>query len=221
MSSSVPATAIWALGITQIVGYGSLYYSFSVLAPAVGNSFGLPIEWVFGALTIALLIGGLTAPWTGRMLDRFGAARSMSMGSILVSIFLLLVAMAPNGMFFAFALAGMQVASTLVLYPAAFAVLVQMGGRQAQSNITHLTLIAGFASTLFWPLTALLEDQIGWRGSYLVFAGMNMVVCLPLHLWLSRLSRRATPAPANLATFQQPVRVSAHPPKPNCSFHWC
>lgn len=205
MSKPVPASAVWALGITQIVGYGSLYYSFSVLTPAIGNSFDLSDEWIFGALTIALLIGGLAAPWTGRMLDQFGAARSMSLGSILVSVFLLLMAVAPNGTFFALALTGMEIASTLVLYAAAFAVLVQLGGRQAQTSITHLTLIAGFASTLFWPLTAVLETQIGWRTSYVVFAGLNILICLPLHLWLGHLSNRATPGPVDAAATRPPV----------------
>ncbi|GAB5428107.1 MAG: arsenite efflux MFS transporter ArsK [Devosia indica] len=216
MSKPVPATAVWALGITQIVGYGSLYYSFSVLAPAIGDSFGLSAEWIFGALTVALLIGGLAAPWTGRMLDRIGAARAMSLGSILVTIFLLLMAIAPNGTVFALALGGMEIASTLVLYAAAFAVLVQLAGRQAQANITHLTLIAGFASTLFWPLTAVFEDQIGWRGSYVIFAGMNLLICLPLHLWLGRMSNRAATAPTDAAT----TRSLAMPPSDNPKSKW-
>lgn len=189
MSKPVPAAAVWALGITQVVGYGSLYYAFSVLAPGIATSFGWSTEWIYGALTFALLIGGLAAPWTGRMLDRFGAARAMTAGSLLVSLFLLLMALAPTGPVFVLALTGMEVASTLVLYAAAFAVLVQIGGHGAQASITHLTLIAGFASTLFWPLTALLDGQLGWRGSYLVFAGLNLVLCLPLHFWLSRLCK--------------------------------
>lgn len=187
MSKPVPATAIWALGATQIVGYGSLYYSFSVLAPAIGASLGWSTEWVFGVLTVSLLVGGLVSPFTGRLLDRFGAARMMTLGSALVSLSLILLALAPSPIAFALALVAMEMASTLVLYAAAFAALVQLGGRQAQASITHLTLIAGFASTLFWPLTAVLDAHLGWRTTYLLFAGLNLVVCLPLHFWLSRL----------------------------------
>lgn len=187
MSKPVPAAAIWALGATQIVGYGSLYYSFSVLAPAIGASLGWSTEWVFGVLTISLLVGGLVSPFTGRLLDRFGAARMMTLGSALVGLSLVLMALAPNPIAFALALVAMEMASTLVLYAAAFAALVQLGGRQAQASITHLTLIAGFASTLFWPLTAVLDAGLGWRTTYLLFAGLNLVVCLPLHFWLSRL----------------------------------
>ena len=128
MSKPVPAAAVWALGATQIIGYGSLYYAFSVLAPAIGESFAWSAEWVFGALTLSLLLGGLVAPLTGRLLDRLGAARGMSLGSLLVSIMLVGMALAPSGPLFALALVLMEMASTLVLYPAAFAVLVQLGG---------------------------------------------------------------------------------------------
>lgn len=187
MSNPVPATVVWSLGLTQVIGYGSLYYAFSVLAPAIGASFGWSSEWVFGTLTLSLLLGGVVAPFSGRLLDRIGAARGMSLGSLLVSLTLVGMALAPSGPLFVLALVLMEMASTLVLYAAAFAVLVHLGGRQAQASITHLTLIAGFASTLFWPLTALLEAQIGWRSTYLAFAALNLLLCLPLHVWISRL----------------------------------
>ena len=202
MSNPVPATVVWSLGLTQVIGYGSLYYAFSVLAPAIGTSFGWSAEWVFGALTLSLLLGGLVAPFSGRLLDRLGAARGMSLGSLLVSLMLVGMALAPSGPVFALTLVLMEIASTLVLYPAAFAVLVQLGGRDAQASITHLTLIAGFASTLFWPLTALLESQMGWRGTYLVFAALNLLLCLPLHFWISRLPASRAQAETAVAAGQ-------------------
>ena len=77
-------------------------------------------------------------------------------------------------------------AAAFVLYPLAFAALAQIAGAAAQRQIVHLTLIAGFASTLFWPLTTLLTAQLGWRGTYLVFAGLNLVACMPVHMALAR-----------------------------------
>lgn len=177
---------IWALGATQVIGYGTLYYAFSVLAPELAAAFGWNNELVFGALTVALLLGGVAAPAAGHLAERFGAARIMVWGSLVSAVLLALAAVAPNGWLFALALIGMEVASTLVLYATAFSALVQMGGQGAQRSITHLTLIAGFASTLFWPLTSGLLEVMDWRGVYLVFALMHLAVCAPLHLWLSR-----------------------------------
>jgi MFS family permease len=187
---------IWALGVTQVIGYGTLYYSYSVLAPELAVAFGWSIEWVFGALTVALLLGGVAAPFAGHLAERFGAARLMVWGSLLSGLLLGLSALATDGWQFALALIGMEVASTLVLYATAFSALVQMGGQGAQRSITHLTLIAGFASTLFWPLTSALLAVMDWRGVYLVFGLLHLVVCAPLHFWLARQPAVAVPAPA-------------------------
>jgi MFS family permease len=200
MEDRIPARTVWALGTTQVIGYGTIYYAFSVLAPEIGRTFGWSPQWVYGALTIALLAGGLLAPVAGHLADRFGAARTMFLGSIAVSVTLVGAALSNTGPVFALFLVAMEVASCLVLYAAAFAALVQAGGQGAQRSITHLTLIAGFASTLFWPFTSLLLTVMDWRAVYLVFAGLNLLVCAPLHLWLSRFRPREAAVTATRAS---------------------
>jgi MFS family permease len=195
MQDRLPAAAVWALGATQIIGYGTLYYSYSVLAPEIGREFGWPPEWIFFALTLALLAGGLLAPPAGQLVDRYGAVRTMTLGSIAAAAMLAAAGLAPNGYAFTAALVGMEIASTAVLYATAFAAIVELGGRNAQRSITHLTLIAGFASTLFWPLTALLLTWMDWRAVYLVFAAMNLLICAPLHLSLGRVRAPRPTAP--------------------------
>jgi hypothetical protein len=86
----------------------------------------------------------------------------------------------------------MQIATCFIFYSTAFVVIVQAGGRWAARSITHLTLIAGFASTLFWPVTTWLYAELSWREVYVLFALLNLVVCLPIHLWLTRLPRTDT-----------------------------
>jgi MFS family permease len=188
---NIPAAALWALGLTQIIGYGTLYYSFSILVPSIALELAWPEQWVFGALSASLLVGGLFAPTAGRWADRFGAGRVMTFGSAAGAAALVACAAAPGRVTFVLALVTMELASAFVLYSAAFVAIVQIGGAKAQRSITHLTLIAGFASTLFWPLTAALHEYLSWREVYLVFAGINVAICLPLHAWLARLSRRA------------------------------
>ncbi|MER9747246.1 arsenite efflux MFS transporter ArsK [Mesorhizobium sp. M0140] len=187
---SVLRKAIWALGLTQIIGYGTLYYSFSILAPAMAGEFGLTEGWVFGALTASLFAGSLFAPTAGRWADRFGAGRIMTVGSVAAAVALALCAVAPDRVSFVVALLAMELASSFVLYSAAFVAIVQIGVPRPQRSITHLTLIAGFASTLFWPLTSALHAHLTWRAVYLLFAALNLGLCLPIHAWLMRLSRR-------------------------------
>jgi MFS family permease len=188
--AKAPPLAIWALGLTQIVGYGTLYYSFSILAPAIAAELLLPEQWVFGAFSAALLAGSLLAPTAGRWADRFGAGRVMTLGSIGAAGALAAAALAPERLSFMAALVAMELASCFVLYATAFVAIVQIGPLAAQRSITHLTLIAGFASTLFWPLTTALHAHLTWREVYLVFAALNLALCLPVHAWLNRLSHR-------------------------------
>ena len=180
-----PVAAIIALGVTQIIGYGTLYYSFSILAADMAKGLGWTTEWVFGALSAALLIGGATAPWVGRLIDMIGAGRVMAVGSLAASTSLAACALAPGSAAFVAALIAMETASNLVLYGAAFALLVQIRPRAAQRSITYLTLIAGFASTVFWPVTTALHERMSWQDVYLVFAGLNLAICFPLYVWLS------------------------------------
>ncbi|MCQ8873104.1 arsenite efflux MFS transporter ArsK [Mesorhizobium sp. LMG17149] len=187
---SVLRKAIWALGLTQIIGYGTLYYSFSILAPAMAGEFGLTEGWIFGALSASLFAGSLFAPTAGRWADRFGAGRIMTVGSVAAAVALALCAVAPDRVTFVLALLAMELASSFVLYSAAFVAIVQIGVPRPQRSITHLTLIAGFASTLFWPLTSALHAHLTWREVYLLFAALNLGLCLPIHAWLMRLSRR-------------------------------
>lgn len=194
------AGAVWGLGVSQIVGFGTLYYSFSILAPAMARDFSVSVEWIFGALSVSLLVGGLTAPLTGRLVDRHGAGQMMGLGSIASAASLAACALAPERYSFALALVVLQIASGFVLYNTAFALLVQIAPRRAPKTITHLTLIAGFASTLFWPITTVLHDKLAWHQVWLVFAAANLLICAPINWRLSRLTRQVAVPPATVFT---------------------
>ena len=167
----VPSVAVvWLLGVSQIVGYGTLYYSFAILAGGAAASLHWPASWLFGAFSLGSLLGGLAAPEVGRRLDRHSAGAVMTLGSVVAALALLVAGLAPNGLVFAGAIVVMQICGTLVLYDAAFTALVQATGPDARKRITQLTLIAGFASTIFWPLTSWLTTLLDWRSIYLAFA---------------------------------------------------
>ncbi|GGE52137.1 MFS transporter [Agaricicola taiwanensis] len=189
---------IAALGLSQIIGYGTLYYSFSILAPAMARDLGWPVEWVFGALSTALLLGGLVAPQAGRWIDRYGAGRVMTAGSLAAAAALLACALAPAGAVFVPALVAIEMASTLVQYNAAFPLLVQRDAHRAQQHIVWLTLIGGFASTIFWPITTALHTFLSWEQVYVIFAAMHLAICLPIHAWLSRPARASAAGGARL-----------------------
>ena len=210
LAPRAPAWMIWGLGLTQIIGYGTLYYSFGALAPHLAASFDWPEAALFGTLAASLLLSGAIAPWAGKLADRHGAGPMMALGSLAAALALVGCALAPNGPAFTAALFAIELAAAFVLYPLAFAALAQIAGAAAQRQIVHLTLIAGFASTLFWPLTTFLIAELGWRSTYLVFAGLNLVVCVPLHLAMARhvrQSRAAGRVPAVTLGVARPEQV--------------
>lgn len=180
-----------ALGLTQIIGYGTLYYAFSILAPGMANDLGVTLEQVFGVFSVSLFVGGLSATLIGRQMDRIGAATVLTSGSVLAAATLVLCAWSPSLVVFALAVVLLEVSSGMVQYQAAFAALVEIDPRTASRSITYLTLIGGFASTIFWPISTALLDVLTWREIYLVFAAMNLFLCAPLHFWLMRKRKAA------------------------------
>ncbi len=188
---------IVALGFTQVAGYGALYYAFAVLAPEMTRSFGWAPEWTYGAFAVGLLAGGLAAPFAGGLIDRHGTRAMMSLGSVLAAASLFALSQARGPVSFYAAMVALEIVSTLVLYDAAFTALTQAHGPGARRAISKLTLIGGFASTLFWPLTTALLAAYDWRTIYQIYALGYLMICLPLHALL--LPRAAGPAASKAA----------------------
>lgn len=182
---------VLALGATQIIGYGTLYYAYPILAHAIAQEFGASASTLFAILSIGLLLGGLAAPRLGRAMDVHGAPRLMAIGSGIVALMVAALALAQNIVVFGIVFIVVEVASITVLYDAAFACLALFGGLRARRAITYLTLIAGFASTLFWPLTGWLLELLGWRAVYGIFALLHLLLALPLHALLATRARQA------------------------------
>ncbi|MBX4949639.1 arsenite efflux MFS transporter ArsK [Rhizobium binae] len=190
--NGISLATISALGLTQIIGYGTLYYSFPILAPGMAKDLGITLEHVFGVFSASLLVGGLSAPTIGKQMDKVGAATVLTVGSLLSALTLALCAWSPSVAVFALAIVLLEVSSGMVQYQAAFAALVESDPKTASRSITYLTLIGGFASTIFWPISAALMGYMSWREIYLVFAALNLLVCMPLHFWMMRKGKAAS-----------------------------
>ena len=187
-----------ALGITQIIAWGSLYYTIAVLAGPMAESLGLTLPVVFGAFSASLVVSGLTAARIGAAIDRLGGRPVLAGGAIASAAALALIAIAPNALVFyaGWALAGVAMAANL--YDAAFSALSQVSGSRYRPALTALTLFGGFASTVFWPLAWYLESRFGWRVTLFAFAGMHLLINLPL--FLGALPRTASRRPSATAS---------------------
>jgi heme exporter protein D len=171
-----------ALGIAQIISWGTLFYAIAVLGEAMRGELGISATWLFGAFTVGLLISGIVSPAVGGLVDAQGGRFVLSCGSVLGAVALALLASARGlpQLFLGWALAGVAMAACL--YDPAFATLHQLTGTSYRRAVTALTLFGGFASTVFWPASQWLLDSVGWRETLWIYATLHLAVCLPLHL---------------------------------------
>jgi MFS family permease len=172
-----------ALSIALIASWGSLYYAFAVLARPIQAELGWSADATVGAYSLALLIAGVCAYPTGRLIDRYGGRYLMTLGSCLAgALFVALGYTTSIYTFYAIWL-GMGVAMAMTLYEPAFAVVVDVFPQGYRKRIGILTLAGGFASTAFWPLTHALVVNFDWRSAAIVLGAINLALCAPLH-WL-------------------------------------
>ena len=187
---------IGILAFTQIASWGALYYAFAVLAPDIQRELGMGKEAAFAAFSWSLLVAGVAATPVGALVDRHGGRGVMAAGSIVSAIGLAWLSRSTTVASYWGAWTAIGLAMSLTLYEAAFATINRKLDVGAPRGISTLTLFAGFASTIFWPLTLAISSRLGWRDPYLAYAGLQLAACLPLHLWLGRDAPRP-PAPAN------------------------
>ncbi len=205
--------AVVSLIVTQMIGWGSVFHAPAVLYAHMSAGTGIPREFVFGGLTVMLIIAALLSAPVGRVLERDGARRWMVIGSGLTALGLCVLAVADGPLVFLLAWMVFGAAMPIALNQAASTALVQVAPARARQAIAILLLVTGVSSVFAWPLLIWLADALGWRGALVVFAVLNVVVSMPLHAWSlpgpeAALRDRHDPAPASehLARSPRPIR---------------
>ena len=186
---------VCALGIAQIISWGTLFYAIAVLGPPMAHALGVSDVALYGSFTAGLFLSGIASPWVGRRIDRGGGRGVLAGGSVLGAVACAVLALSVNGptMLAGWLVAGVAMAACL--YDPAFATLYRISGASYRRTVTALTLFGGFASTVFWPLSQYLLETRGWRVAFGVHAALNALVCLPLHLLFVPPRARAVAAP--------------------------
>lgn len=186
MSAPAPSRRIVipALGATQILAWGASYYLLTVLASPIAEETGWSLTLIVGGLTLGLLIGGLTSPRVGRLIETHGGSPVLSVSSVFFGCGLVVLGLSHHVSVYlaGWILIGIGMASGL--YGAAFATLGRAYGSEARSAIATLTLFGGLASTVCWPLAAFLVAHVGWRDTCFVYAALQFGISLPLHYFL-------------------------------------
>ncbi len=211
----MPWRVVSALSITHLISYGTLFYAFALLIEPMERELGWSKTALTAAYSLALVSSAFFAVPVGRLIDLGYGRAVMTGGSVLAALLLALWAFTDSYPVFLLIWLGLGAATSALFYEAGFAVLALNLGLLARRGITIITLVAGFASTVFIPLLHVLIDRYGWRDTLLAMAALNVAICAVLHATSipaaperprhPRGTRTAAPSPSN------PRRVLARP----------
>lgn len=192
-----PVRVVGTLGTAQTLAWASSYYLPAMLADPMARDLGVSVPTVYAAFSIAMVASALVGPWAGQAIDRRGGRIVLVSTSLLFAFGLGMLGAAQGLWLMVAAWLVIGVAMGSGLYEAAFSSLVRLYGHHARGAITGITLIAGFASTVGWPLSAWMEAQFGWRGACFGWAVMHLLIGLPLNAWLPKAPTVAKEASLN------------------------
>jgi MFS family permease len=205
-----PAAVVVLLGTAQTLAWASSFYLPAILAEPMARDLSVPTTWVFAAFSAGLVVSALLGPAAGRAIDARGGRPVLALSSLVLAGGLAILGAAGSLPVLALGWLVLGAGMAMGLYDAAFSALAHLYGRAARGPITGITLLAGFASTVGWPISALLEAEIGWRGACFAWAGLHLCLGLPLNLLLPR----GAPVPADApARAPDPAPAAAEPPR--------
>ena len=207
-SSPTPRRLLAALAVTQTVGYGVLYYAFAVILTPMAAALHTSNTTVTGALAVAVIVTGLAAIPVGRWIDHHGAHTLMTIGSILGTIAVAVWANVHTVTQLYVVFVGIGIASAMVLYEPAFAVIVQTVPAARRNNaLLTVTIVAGFASSIFLPTAGWLNAHLGWRHALLALAATYLILTVPLHALTIPRRHRRPPMPNPASSHTDPTRL--------------
>ena len=203
----------WTLAVTELISWGILYYAFTVLMVPMQAEFGWSAGAITGAYSLSMLVSGLAAPMVGRWLDGHGPRGLMTAGSVFGVLLVLAWSRVETLAGFYLIWVGIGLACAATLYEPAFTTIAQWFRQGRSQAMLLVTILGGFASTVFMPLTGWLTDRSGWRDALVTLAVILAVGTVLPHALVLRpapvqAGRRTTPnagaSPA--ATFGEMMR---------------
>ncbi|MEH3064636.1 MAG: MFS transporter [Methylobacterium radiotolerans] len=185
-----------ALGVTQIVLWGGTFFLTAVVSDPIVAETGWPQAMVVGALSLAIFVSGLPAPFVGRMIRRHGGRPVLVAGATIIAAGLVLMAVAQSLPVFLLAWMVAGLGMSAALYDPLFAAIGQAYGAAARGAMTQIAISSGFAVSLCWPATRFLVDHVGWRGACLTYAILSVALVVPLFAWALPARSRGAVEPA-------------------------
>lgn len=190
---------VLALGSAQTLAWGSTYYLPAILAEPMASELGISTGNVFAAFSLALIVTAVLGPLSGRRIDHHGGRDVLALSSVVFALGLAMLGVANGPLMLWLGWLVIGIGMALGLYESAFSTLADIYGRDARGAITGITLLAGFASTVCWPISGWLNAEFGWRATCLTWAAAHVLLGLPLNRLLIPVGVQPAPTAAGQA----------------------
>ena len=190
---------VLALGSAQTLAWGSTYYLPAILAEPMASELGISTGNVFAAFSLALIVTAILGPLSGKRIDHHGGRDVLALSSVVFALGLAALGLANGPLMLWLGWLVIGIGMALGLYESAFSTLAGIYGRDARGVITGITLLAGFASTVCWPISGWLNAEFGWRATCLTWAGAHLLLGLPLNRLLIPVGVQPAPTAAEQA----------------------
>lgn len=190
---------VLALGSAQTLAWGSTYYLPAILAEPMASELGISTGNVFAAFSLALIVTAVLGPLSGKRIDHHGGRDVLALSSVVFALGLAVLGLANGPLMLWLGWLVIGIGMALGLYESAFSTLAGIYGRDARGTITGITLLAGFASTVCWPISGWLNAEFGWRATCLTWAGAHLLLGLPLNRLLIPVGVQPAPTAAEQA----------------------
>lgn len=187
---------VLALGSAQTLAWGSTYYLPAILAEPMASELGISTGNVFAAFSLALIVTAVLGPLSGKRIDHHGGRDVLALSSVVFALGLAMLGVANGPLMLWLGWLVIGIGMALGLYESAFSTLAGIYGRDARGAITGITLLAGFASTVCWPISGWLNSEFGWRATCLTWAGAHLLLGLPLNRLLIPVGVQPAPTAA-------------------------
>lgn len=187
---------VLALGSAQTLAWGSTYYLPAILAEPMASELGISTGNVFAAFSLALIVTAVLGPLSGKRIDHHGGRDVLALSSVVFALGLAMLGLANGPLMLWLGWLVIGIGMALGLYESAFSTLAGIYGRDARGAITGITLLAGFASTVCWPISGWLNAEFGWRATCLTWAGAHLLLGLPLNRLLIPVGIQPAPSAA-------------------------
>jgi MFS family permease len=187
---------VLALGSAQTLAWGSTYYLPAILAEPMASELGISTGNVFAAFSLALIVTAVLGPLSGKRIDHHGGRDVLALSSLVFALGLAMLGVANGPLLLWLGWLVIGIGMALGLYESAFSTLAGIYGRDARGTITGITLLAGFASTVCWPISGWLNAEFGWRATCLTWAGAHLLLGLPLNRLLIPVGVQPAPSTA-------------------------